>query len=355
MKKTEKPDQPNYLNYKFSKSQIDKAGELIRKSKNQTHQYKKALKVIKEWRSYHSKPLTSIRNHIEYKGKEIDKNSLTIQRLKRLVSIQSKLQRSTTRLSKMQDIRGCRTIVSNKNKLYKLYQYLKEDRSNKKSVIKIQDHVNNPNKITGYRGIHIIYKYLDKYQIESQLRTKVQHSWATAVEIAGTFLGQDIKSGRVEENYNEWLDFFKFTSILFSFEENLESEFDKQFDLNTVKNDLIALENRLRVFDKLESYSLSTKVIEMNNNELNFKKNEIFVIFLDKLQELVTIYSYKKDQEIEAKEKFFNIERKLENDKNNILVFVSAKSLNDIKVGFPNYFADSKLFINTLRNILYNK
>ena len=57
-------------------------------------------------------------------------------------------------------------------------------------IIKFNDYVENP-KDSGYRSIHYVYKYsskADKYnglKIELQIRTKLQHNWATAVETAG--------------------------------------------------------------------------------------------------------------------------------------------------------------------------
>ncbi len=41
--------------------------------------------------------------------------------------------------------------------------------------------------------------------IELQLRTRLQHEWATAVETMGTFLQSSLKSSQGPE---EWLDFF---------------------------------------------------------------------------------------------------------------------------------------------------
>ncbi len=38
-----------------------------------------------------------------------------------------------------------------------------------------------------------------------QIRTAVQHSWATAVEVVGAFTAQSLKSSQGNE---KWLDFF---------------------------------------------------------------------------------------------------------------------------------------------------
>ena len=68
-----------------------------------------------------------------------------------------------------------------------------------------------------------IYRYKNKLasdydtlRIELQIRTKLQHIWATAVESMGTFLGQALKSRQGDQ---EWLDFFAATSSAFAYKE----------------------------------------------------------------------------------------------------------------------------------------
>jgi hypothetical protein len=53
----------------------------------------------------------------------------------------------------------------------------------------------------------------DGRQIEVQIRTWLQHSWATAVEAVGLFLGQDLKAGRGDP---QWLRFFKLMAAEFA-------------------------------------------------------------------------------------------------------------------------------------------
>lgn len=50
-----------------------------------------------------------------------------------------------------------------------------------------------------------------------QIRSKIQHSWATAVEVVGAFTKQALKASAGDPR---WLDFFKYTSVEFSKLEN---------------------------------------------------------------------------------------------------------------------------------------
>ncbi|WP_428851165.1 divalent metal cation transporter [Imbroritus primus] len=86
-------------------------------------------------------------------------------------------------------------------------------------LVNKKDYIAVP-KTSGYRGIHLVYKYqsdrtstYNNHQIEVQLRSRLQHSWATAVETVGTLLSQSLKASEGEA---KWLEFFQWTSSAFA-------------------------------------------------------------------------------------------------------------------------------------------
>ena len=116
----------------------------------------------------------------------------------------------------MQDIGGCRIILSNLKNVDRLIKTLKKER-----LFELRnDYIRNP-KEDGYKSIHLIGKFKNSEgelrSIELQIRTKVQHSWATAVEIVDLFTNQSLKSN---SGKTIWKDFFKYTSHQFSLLEN---------------------------------------------------------------------------------------------------------------------------------------
>jgi len=125
------------------------------------------------------------------------------------------------KLTTMQDIGGVRAILDSVKDVYMLAEeYLNSSRFSHELVDQ-KDYIKNPRSEDGYRSVHLIYKY--KYQraaaynglrIEMQIRTKLQHIWATAVESMGTFLGQALKSRLGDQ---KWLDFFAITSSAFAY------------------------------------------------------------------------------------------------------------------------------------------
>jgi ppGpp synthetase/RelA/SpoT-type nucleotidyltranferase len=138
-------------------------------------------------------------------------NYLVAQRVKRLSSIVAKMRRfQGLRLSQMQDIGGCRAVLSSVAEVRNAVKSFKTS-SIRHELAREDDYIANP-KDSGYRGVHLIYKYVSDrsetyngLKIEVQIRSQLQHAWATAVETVGTFIQQALKSSQGED---EWLRFF---------------------------------------------------------------------------------------------------------------------------------------------------
>ena len=103
----------------ISKSQVNKAGELLRKERSNDN----ALNILAFWRNKYIYPLELAYKLLKTYTDKIGNHAIFGQRLKRANSIISKLERmASTRLSSMQDIGGCRVILTNSDKLRNLYQ-----------------------------------------------------------------------------------------------------------------------------------------------------------------------------------------------------------------------------------------
>ena len=111
------------------------------------------------------------------------------QRLKRLPTILEKLVREPTMaLANMQDIGGCRAILASIDEVRRVQRRLSKNRP----PIRAYDYIDAPRR-SGYRGVHVIVQY-DGRSIEVQLRTRIMHEWAVAVERLGGRIGEDLKS-----------------------------------------------------------------------------------------------------------------------------------------------------------------
>ena len=105
------------------------------------------------------------------------------------------------RLNQMQDIAGIRAVVTSVARLRKLQEsYVNSGFAHE--LVNTKDYIDRP-KADGYRSVHLIYRYhnrravaYENLHVELQLRTQLQHAWATAVETVDAFMGQAIKAGR---------------------------------------------------------------------------------------------------------------------------------------------------------------
>lgn len=197
----------------FSRKDVNKAGAVLIDPNVDDLSRSEALTIVNNWRASHYFPLNAIQNGLRQKAVKVNERSLVAQRIKRLPSILQKLRDiETMKLAEIQDIGGCRAVVESMPQVRRLV-FLHKMSKHKHVLVKENDYISNP-KETGYRSFHLVYKYrspsgayevYDGLKIEIQLRTKLQHSWATAVETVGAFSRQALKASR---GADDWLRFF---------------------------------------------------------------------------------------------------------------------------------------------------
>ena len=153
---------------------------------------------------------------------KLARNCIFATHIKRLESIGKKLEKhDEMKLTQMQDIGGLRAILpklSDVSALVEKYDtmYLNHEQ------VKRNDYITAP-KPDGYRSFHLIYKYhgklpqYDDLKLEIQIRSELQHAWATAVETVGIFTRQALKSSEGDE---DWLRFFALASSVIAEREN---------------------------------------------------------------------------------------------------------------------------------------
>ena len=344
----------------FSKSQTDLAGDILRKSDSSEEGKNEALEILSNWRGAHSYPMHVFKKRLKNVSEKIDPQALSAQRLKRVPSIIKKLNRryegkkATMKLTQMQDIAGCRAVMSDVALAKKLYHdyYVKGDIKHKK--VNEKDYISNP-KEDGYRSIHLIYKYhsdkkgridFNGLLVEVQIRSKLQHIWATAVETVDFFTRQAIKSNQGQE---EWADFFRLVSSAFAKFEDCPTIPETPEDEKELYSLIKQKENELQVRAKMSRW---TKSIKLFDNLKNKKNSHFFLLELDTIQEKLTISAYSKRQEQKAILDYSTAEKKIYGKREYDVVLVGADTLKDLKKAYPNYFLDTKEFLIYLNKIL---
>ncbi|MDD3175656.1 MAG: RelA/SpoT domain-containing protein [Candidatus Nanoarchaeia archaeon] len=336
----------------YSKSQTDKAGDILRKNNLSKEDADKNMEILSAWREKHIYPLTVFNRRLKLFSEKLDKSALIVNRLKRVPSIVNKLNRMTLKLTQMQDIAGCRSIMGNVDLVYSLYKNHYKNGDLRHKLVKVNDYIMNPKK-DGYRSLHLVYKYIsdknDKYdglQIEVQIRSKLQHIWATAVETAGFFKKQQLKSNKGED---KWLHFFKLVSSAFAIEEEMPLIEGVSKNKSELYNEIIQLEKELQVKVRMKQWADTIDYLRHVKDERDV---HFFLLELDLIQDKLLVRVFNKRQEKKAIAKLLEIEKKIYDNPNYDTVLIGADTLKNLEQAYPNYFLDTKEFIKKLDKIL---
>lgn len=334
----------------FSKSQVNKAGKVILDPTSDFSDFLGAFEIIEHWRSCHGYPVNTFQATLRNKLKLVDSDALVSQRLKRMFSILNKLHRfPSMNLSRMQDFGGLRAVVGSLQKLRALEANYKKSRF-QHELVSCKDYVMYP-KTSGYRSIHLVYRYNNpkapEYNglfVELQIRTKLQHAWATAVETMGTFLGQALKSSEGEE---DWLSYFALCSAAFSHLEKSPTHEDyANKSAKSIYRELISKTRKLKVSDKLKGYSVAANNITVKN-----RRGAYHLIVLKFNERKVSIQSYAKRNLEKATEDYALLEKRITEGEPMHAVLVSADSIKSLRQAYPSYFLDTEEFVKYLSKI----
>ena len=324
----------------YTNSEIDAVGEIVRREKYD-HEYNNAVNILNNWREAHGPILDKYYDKCVKFANKIDKNIIVAQRLKRLPTIIDKLNRlDDMLLHRMQDIAGVRLIVKNMEELNivakKIHRWKNFERS--------KDYINNP-KPSGYRGLHYIFKE-NGYHVEIQLRTQLQHLWATAVETTDVFRGSEMKT-RGDNTY--WNDFFLSVSNAFAYIE--ESTVLPEYSELGLIDTLIKMKSIIEQHDILNSLGTMAYTNEISKDS-RFEKAYYILMDLDFDRKKCTVYcADEKDYSVLIKEY-----ARLESDRSrkHSAVFVAVNDFKKLKDAYPNYFNDINSFRSIIRFMLEN-
>lgn len=336
---------------RYSRADVDKAGATLIDKAATAEDLEHALVVINNWRSSHSFPLNTFQVGLRQRAWEVSRQSLVAQRIKRLSSIELKLRRfDWLRLSEMQDIGGCRAVVSSVRRVDRLVRSYRES-DVKHRLVDQDDYIRNP-KRSGYRGIHLIYAYrsdrkrtYNRLKIEMQFRTRLQHAWATAVETVGTFIEQALKASRGEK---EWLRFFALAGSVFAIREGTPLIPETPTNEAELIGELRHYVQELDVEARLHAYGAALRTLE----DPSARRARYFLLELDPGARRVSVTGYRSNELRQASREYLAAERKLKPVPGADAVLVSVESLAALRRAYPNYFLDTDVFLNALNRAM---
>ena len=324
------------------------------------------LDCLDQWRAAHGYVLNTFQSMFRKRIQRMTTNDvLFVQRLKRRKTVVDKLRRThddDTRLisdaTSMQDYAGCRLIFNDNQALLEFREQFHQD-LRKRSIDHHLKHdpnkfnyIENP-KPSGYRRIHDIlvhkprpHRRDDRTNLawhglvaEIQYRTKVQNSWATALEMADLINNTRTK---FDLKRNQRFDFFSLISELLA----RKYEGLKKSHLNLTDQDLIEninkLEEELQILSKLRLLQFAPYV------EIRSKHLVLSLSFQDDAKIQLEVKSFRNGtaaleyaNERESNEKVVNA------------VYARSESAEHLKCAFKNYFNDTKDFLSMLDQLRF--
>lgn len=337
-----------WIDPEYSKNMVGRAGKNLIDPICTETEYDISMEILSNWRASHAYPMHAMLISLRRRSSKIDVSSVVVQRLKRTPSILTKLERfPDMKLNRMQDIGGCRSVVKTTKQAENLNLDIQNSRT-RHILHKVDDYITEP-KPSGYRGIHLVYKYRgekEQYRdffVELQIRSKIQHAWATAVEIVDTFTKQALKASHGQK---DWMDFFRYTSAEFALMEDRPIG-DYVSNINT-KSEVVRLERNLNALNRLNAFAVTTQHIAKKKAN----KSDYFLLRLEGEPQVIKITAYPASLIQSATQKYLEFEKRALKEALFDVVLVSAGSLHALKAAYPNYFADSREFIKYLKRIL---
>ena len=348
-------DAMSYAKPEFTRQQLNWAGKVIRRIGEENlsqEELSETLRIIENFRAAHSFPLNSFYMTLKRRSQKISSSPLVLvsQRIKRLISIANKLwDKEDMKLTQMQDIGGCRAVLPSIAHLYALRAAYRA-----KPLTHLfngeKDYIANP-KPTGYRSIHLKYRFSgngpskpwDQLKIEIQLRTLLQHRWATAVESAGTFTKEALKSNQGRQ---EWLRFFSLMASVFAIREECAPVPGTPTTLDELHAEIKQLNTDHHIVRVFSQYNTIIPHIQKQ------KYAKYFLVTLDPIKLEVSVRGFKKAESREANKAYTLAESMMPKKTTTQVVLVSVASMRTLKHAYPNYFLDTQDFLRDVRSII---
>ena len=339
---------------------IRKIGEKLREGIELTEEEKLEFDNFREAHNIIIKLFT-----IELKKVNFSNQHLTASRNKRIETIISKLRRpEKPKLDRIHDIAGTRIIFENIKSLEDYIDILENtELVNFKEKINEDknryNYIKNP-KSDGYRSIHKVFYYssnipystlnekrfnLENKKIELQLRTRLQHIWATTVEIYDIINKSNIKTGTHNKLETKEGLFFKKCSLVF---EGIESNDVEKIKININEifrdKDLVEIYNRLKGIKNIKNIQLPKTL----------GSDEVFILITDLNKGKTTFFTTDPIEKNDKQDTFLiNASYRRLEEKNTkgeyILLLLTLGDIKKLKNVYPNYFLNTNKFISILK------
>lgn len=340
----------------YSRGRIDKSGVVLISPSASDFDKQEAMAVMGNWRSAHSYPLEVALRTLRRNVAAVDPRAIVAGRLKRFPAIALKLRREKMRLSQMQDIGGCRAVLRSIEEVRSILGTSKlwAESGDLREI----NYIQNP-KETGYRSVHYVWKYAPKLEIrdgydgmrvEIQIRSALQHAWATAVEMASTFKNEDLKFGQGDPN---WIRFFALMGSAIAMEEATPLVPGTPHNKKELRRELRDLSENIGVEGQMKRWSEVTSIARDLPAPTGDARVFLVTLHPADYRWQVKVKAFRESETIRASEEYLQAEKESAERQNVQVALVSVESIDMLREAYPNYYQDTSKFLKALQTVLH--
>jgi hypothetical protein len=199
--------------------------------------------------------------------------------------------------------------------------------------------------VFGFKGIDDDSVFNGR-RVEIQIRSNVQHSWATAVEAVGMFRREDLKGSNGNP---DWLRLFQLMSAEVALAEDCAPDGDGAVRPGRVR-ELTDLEVKLNAVQTLEDIRQGVRYVDEYVQGADYVP-EYYLLKYDRAAGSVTVQPYREPLSGMRSLDTTEVASSEKGDKMNI-VLVEADSIENLKAAYPNYFGDVQMFKGRLQSVV---
>lgn len=340
----------------FRRAEVDAAGRILAETAvadaHSTPARHGARQIVADWRASYGYPLVSMRVLLQERARRVAPEALVAQRLKRLASVEAKLRRfPKMKVSRMQDLGGCRAVLPSVRAVGELVELYRTGRE-EHEFVKESDYIGQP-KSNGYRSLHRVYRYRsrasrnaawDGHRIEVQIRSRLQHAWATAVETVDAIKGTQLKTSGPANG--DWDRFFTLMGSVLAIEEGCPLVPGTPVALSELRDEVRSLVRALEVEGSLFGLGVAIQRVPLPPDAA------WFLMMMDAANRRIFVQSYDARHFPAAQAEYLRLEAEHEGKPGFQACLLSTDSAKALQRAYPNYFLDVSAFAESLNLFL---
>lgn len=320
--------------------------------------------LVDQWRAAHGYVINTFQIFFKRRIERSGTDAEFAQRLKRRNTVLDKISRVhpdgsplMADVTSMHDFAGCRLIFESITDLNSFREYVHSPNNMANVLHKVRhdlgkyDYINHP-KASGYRGIHDVFSHFPRPHrrngavstpwhglfVEVQYRTRVQHAWATALEISDIVDGQRTKFDLTE---SKRVKFFSIASEILARKYENISNSHVSMSYSDLVTDFKNLENELGILQRLEALKQAGGFEKIKvHNVLNIVRSDLGDISLQVESFRNSALAINRSMELESDPSSINA------------VYVRADKPSQARSAYRNYFNDPVDFVKLLKDAL---